>query len=59
METERLTEWIDKDEKNAVPRMDLRHNGYARCICKLAELEDLQEQGRLIFVGEQEEKDVS
>lgn len=57
METERLTEWIHGvDEKHAIPRMDLRTNGHSRCIQKLAELEDLQEQGRLIIVGEQEEK---
>lgn len=56
METERLTEWIHGvDERYAIPRMDLRNNGYKRCIQKLAELEDLQEQGRLVIAGEQEE----
>lgn len=57
METERLTEWIyGVDERYAIPRMDLRANGHSRCMQKLAELEDLQEQGRLIIVGEQEEQ---
>lgn len=57
METERLTEWIyGVDERHAIPRMDLRANGYSRCIQKLAELEDLQEQDRLIIVEEQEEQ---
>lgn len=56
MKTERLTEWIyGVDERHAIPRMDLRANGHSRCIQKLAELEDLQEQGRLVIVGEQEE----
>lgn len=45
---ERLTEWID--EETAVPRMDLRKNGHQRCTNKLAELEDLEENGRLIKI---------
>lgn len=53
MENERLTEWIrGVDERHAIPRMDLRTNGHSRCIQKLAELEDLQEQGKLIIVEE-------
>lgn len=44
---ERLTEWIGDREK-AIPKMDIRHNGYDRCIRKLAELEDLDDQGLLL-----------
>lgn len=44
METERLTEWVDQgDEKYAIPRTDLRNNGYERCIRKLALIEDIRE----------------
>lgn len=44
METERLTEWVCQgDEKYAIPRTDLRNNGYERCIHKLAMLEDMFE----------------
>ena len=46
---ERLTEWINNGEdRQAVPKMDLRNNGHQRCCNKLAELEDLQEQGLLV-----------
>lgn len=45
----RLTEWIDNGEdRQAVPKIDLRNNGHQRCCNKLAELEDLQEQGLLL-----------
>lgn len=37
---ERLTEWIPGEHK-AIPRMDLRSNGYEKCATKLAEYEDL------------------
>lgn len=47
--SERLTEWIDDgEEKRAVPKMDLRRNGYQRCCNKLGEYEDLEEQGLLL-----------
>lgn len=42
---ERLTVWI---EENAIPRPDIRNNGYQRCTNKLAHYEDLEEAGRLI-----------
>lgn len=41
----RLTQRI---EDHAIPRPDIRNNGYKRCIDKLAYYEDLEEQGRLI-----------
>lgn len=41
----RLTQWV---EDHAIPRPDIRNNGYKRCIDKLAHYEDLEEQGRLI-----------
>lgn len=41
---ERLTEWVDTgDEKHAIPRMELKRNGYERCMQKLAMLEDIFE----------------
>ena len=36
----RLTEWM-QEEHRAIPRMDLRNNGYEKCATKLAEYEDL------------------
>ena len=36
---ERLTEWM-QEEHRAIPRMDLRSNGYEKCATKLAEYED-------------------
>lgn len=36
---ERLTEWIPEEHK-AIPRIDLRSNGYERCATRLAEYED-------------------
>lgn len=36
---ERLTEWIPGEHK-AIPRMDLRSNGYEKCATRLAEYED-------------------
>ena len=36
---ERLTEWI-QGERRAIPRMELRNNGYEKCTIKLAEYED-------------------
>ena len=45
---ERLTEWIDEDK--AVPRMDMKRNGHQRCVNKLAELEDMEEQGKLMIL---------
>lgn len=36
---ERLTEWIPGEHK-AIPRIDLRSNGYEKCAARLAEYED-------------------
>lgn len=36
---ERLTEWM-QEEHRAIPRMDLRSNGYEKCATRLAEYED-------------------
>lgn len=44
----RLTEWIDEDK--AVQKMDMKRNGHQRCVNKLAELEDLEEQGKLMIL---------
>lgn len=45
---ERLTEWIEEDEdRQAIPRMDIRNNGHKKCCNKLAEYEDLEEAGLL------------
>lgn len=35
----RLTEWIPGEHK-AIPRIDLRSNGYEKCAARLAEYED-------------------
>lgn len=49
MNKERLTEWVDNgEEKYAVPKMDLRNNGHQKCCNKLANYEDLDEQGLLL-----------
>lgn len=46
---ERLTQWIGEDEdRRAIPRPDIRSNGHGRCCNKLAEYEDLEEQGLLV-----------
>ena len=46
---ERLTKWIDDGEKRqAIPDPEMRSNGHNKCCNKLAELEDLEEQGRLL-----------
>lgn len=46
---ERLTQWIgDGEDKNAIPRPDIRSNGHNRCCNKLAEYEDLEESGLLV-----------
>lgn len=38
---ERLTQWIDNGEqRNAIPRMDLRRNGHEKCTTRLAKYED-------------------
>ena len=37
---ERLTEWIPGEHK-AIPRIDLRSNGYEKCATRLAEYEDI------------------
>lgn len=45
----RLTKWIDDGEKRqAIPDPEIRSNGHGKCCNKLAELEDLEEQGRLL-----------
>ncbi len=43
---ERLTERTG--EGQAIPRMDLKNNGHQRCMERLAEYEDLGEQGKLL-----------
>ena len=43
---ERLTEYTG--EGQAIPRMDLKNNGHQRCMERLAEYEDLEEQGKLL-----------
>ncbi len=43
---ERLTERTG--EGQAIPRMDLKNNGHQRCMERLAEYEDLEEQNRLL-----------
>lgn len=46
---ERLTKWIDDGEKRqAIPDPEMRSNGHNKCCNKLAEYEDLEEQGRLL-----------
>ena len=45
---ERLTEWID--ENKAVPKMDMKRNGHQRCMNKLAKLEDMEEQSKLLIL---------
>lgn len=45
----RLTKWIDDGEKRqAIPDPEIRSNGHGKCCNKLAEYEDLEEQGRLL-----------
>ena len=43
---ERLTERTG--EGQAIPRMDLKNNGHQKCMERLAEYEDLEEQGKLL-----------
>ena len=43
---DRLTERTG--EGQAIPRMDLKNNGHQRCMERLAEYEDLEEQNRLL-----------
>lgn len=46
---ERLTEWIDDGEhRQAIPKTDIRSNGYNKCCNKLAEYEDLEKQSLLV-----------
>lgn len=46
---ERLTQWVDDgDSKKAIPRVDIRNNGHNKCCNKLAEYEELEEQGLLV-----------
>lgn len=50
---ERLTEWIDDGEyRQAIPKIDIRNNGHNKCCNKLAEYEDLEEQGLPCKVGD-------
>lgn len=45
----RLTKWIDDGEnRQAIPDPEIRSNGHGKCCNKLAEIEDLEEQGRLL-----------
>lgn len=43
---ERLTERTG--EGQAIPRMELRNNGHQKCMERLAEYEELEEQGKLM-----------
>ena len=43
---ERLTERTG--EGQAIPRMDLKNNGHQRCMERLADYEDLEEQNKLL-----------
>ena len=43
---DRLTERTG--EGQAIPRMDLKNNGHQRCMERLAEYEDLEEQNKLL-----------
>ena len=46
---ERLTKWIDDGEnRQAIPDPEIRSNGHGKCCNKLAKLEDLEEQGKLL-----------
>lgn len=46
---ERLTEWIDDGEdRQAIPKTDIRNNGHNKCCNKLAEYEELEEKGLLV-----------
>lgn len=46
---ERLTQWVGYDEeRQAIPRPDIRSNGHNKCCNKLATYEDLEEQGLLV-----------
>ena len=46
---ERLTQWGGDDEdRQAIPRSDIRNNGHGKCCNKLAVYEDLEEQGLLV-----------
>lgn len=45
---ERLTVRLETGE--ALTRMDIRNNGHGRCLEKLAQYEDLEEQGKLLSV---------
>lgn len=45
----RLTTWIDDGEnRQAIPDLEIRSNGHGKYCNKLAEYEDLEEQGRLL-----------
>lgn len=45
----RLTMWIDDGEnRQAIPDPEIRSNGHGKCCNKLAEYEDLEEQGLLL-----------
>lgn len=49
LSNERLTKWVDDgEEKYAIPRMDLKSNSHRKCLDKLAEYEDLEEQNLLL-----------
>ena len=46
---ERLTQWVGYDEeRQAIPRPDIRSNGHNKCCNKLATYEDLEENGLLV-----------
>ena len=46
---ERLTQWVGyNEERQAIPRPDIRSNGHNKCCNKLATYEDLEEQGLIV-----------
>nr|DAO29094.1 MAG TPA: hypothetical protein [Caudoviricetes sp.] len=46
---ERLTEWVDDGEhRQAIPKTSIRNNGHNKCCNRLADYEDLEEQGLLV-----------
>jgi len=46
----RLTEWIDEDTAVPVRKAPVKESGHTKCMKKLAEYEDLEEQGLLLRI---------
>ena len=50
---ERLTQWVGyNEERQAIPRPDIRSNGHNKCCNKLSTYEDLEEQGLLVRLSD-------